>query len=126
MCDAPHYLLDNIFIRFGSKLYRQIVGIPMGTNCAPLVADLFLFCYERDFMLSLSDNNQADIIEAFNSTSRYLDELHNIDNPYSEQMVGQIYPTELQLNKANSSDTEASFLDLNLSITNGIVSSKNL
>ena len=124
MCDALHYLLDNIFIRFGSKLYRQIVGIPMGTNCAPLVADLFLFCYERDFMLSLSDNNQADIIEAFNSTSRYLDDLLNIDNPYFEQMVGQIYPTELQLNKVNSSDTEAPFLDLNLSITNGIVSSK--
>ena len=74
MCDELHYLLDNIFIRFGSELYRQIVGIPMGTNCAPLVVDLFLFCYERDFMLSLSDNNQADIIEAFNSTSRYLDD----------------------------------------------------
>ena len=106
------------------KLYRQIVGIPMGTNYAPLVADLFLFCYERDFMLSLSDNYQTDIIEAFNSTSRYLDDLLNIDNPYFEQMVGQIYPTELQLNKANSSDTKAPFLDLNLSITNGIVSSK--
>ena len=74
MCDALHYLLDNIFIRFGSKFYRQIVGIPMGTNCAPLVADLFLLCYERDFKLSLSDNNQADIIEAFNSTYRYLDD----------------------------------------------------
>ena len=96
MCDALHYLLDNIFISFGSKLYRQIVRIPMGTNCAPLVADLFLFCYERDFMLSLSDNNQVDIIEAFNSTSRYLDDLLNIDNPYFEHMVGQIYPTELQ------------------------------
>ena len=66
MCDALHYLLDNILIRFGSKLYRQIVGIPMGTNCAPRDADLFLFCYERDFMMSLSDNNQTDIIEAFN------------------------------------------------------------
>ena len=75
-------------------------------------------------MLSLSDNNQADIIEAFNSTSRYLDDLLTIDNPYFEQMVGQIYPTELYLNKANSSDTEAPFSDLNLSITNGIVSSK--
>ena len=64
MCDALHYLLDNIFIRFGSKLYRQIVGIPMGTNCAPLAADLFLFCYERDFMLSLSDINQTGIVEA--------------------------------------------------------------
>ena len=51
----------------------------MGTNCAPLVADLFLFCDERDFVLSLSDNNQTDIIEAFNSTSRYLDDLLNID-----------------------------------------------
>ena len=86
----------------------------MGTNCAPLVADFVLLCYERDFVLFLSDNNQTDIIEAFNSTSRYLDDLLNIVNPYFEQMVGQIYPTELQLNKANSSDTEASFLDLNL------------
>ena len=67
--DALVYLLDNIFIVFGTKLYRQTVGIPMGTNCAPLVADLFLFCYERDFMKSLSRENQADIIEAFNSTS---------------------------------------------------------
>ena len=117
-------MLSIIFIRFGSKLYRQIVGIPMGTNCAPLVADLFLFCYERDCMLSSSDNNQTDIIEAFNSTLRYLDDLLNIDNPYFEQMVGQIYPTELQLNKANSSDTEAPFLDLTMSTTYGIVSSK--
>ena len=96
----------------------------MGTNCAPFVADLFLFYYESDLMLSLSDNNQTDIIEALNSTSRYLDDIFNTDHPYFEQMVGQIYPTELQLNKANSSDTEASFWELNLSITNGKVSSK--
>ena len=83
----------------------------MGTNCAPLVADLFLVCYDRDFMLSLSDNNQTDIVQAFNSTSTYLDYLLNIDNTYLEYMVGQINPTELQLNKANSADTEAPFLD---------------
>ena len=53
---------QTIYIRFGSKLYRQIVGIPMGTNCAPLVADLFLFCYERDFMLSLSEDNQSGVM----------------------------------------------------------------
>ena len=80
MCDALHYRLDNILIRFGSKLYRQIVGIPIGTYCETLVAELFLFCYERDFMLSLSGNNQTDIIEAFNSTSRYLDDLLNTNN----------------------------------------------
>ena len=100
------------------------VGILIGTNCAPLVADLFLFCYERDFMKDLSSDNQADVIKAFNSTSRYLDDLLNIDNPYFEGMVNQIYPSELQLNKANTSDTEAPFLDLHLSISIGFVSSK--
>ena len=57
-CDALTFLLDNIFIQFGTMLYRQESGIPMGTNCAPLVADLFLFCYERDFMMSLSDDKK--------------------------------------------------------------------
>ena len=124
VCEALIYLLDNIYIRFGTKLYRQIVGIPMGTNCAPLIADLFLFCYERDFMTSLSGVKQAEIIEAFKSTSRYLDDLLNIDNPYFEGIVNRIYPPELQLNKANTSDTEAPFLDLHLSISNGFISSK--
>ena len=83
----------------------------MGTNCATLGADLFLFYYERHFMfnLSLSDNNQADVIEAFNSTPRYLEDLLKTDHPCFEQMVSQIYPTELQLNKSNSFDTEAVF-----------------
>ena len=124
VCDALTFLLDNIFIRFGTKLYRQVVGIPMGTNCAPLVADLFLFCYERDFMMSLSDDKQADVFDAFNTTSRYLDDILNINNVYFVNMVSQIYPSELQLNKANASDTEAAFLDLHLSISNGIVSTK--
>ena len=124
VCDALSFLLDNIYIRFGTKLYRQIVGIPMGTNCAPLVADLFLFCYERDFMKDISSDSQADVIKAFNSTSRYLDYLLNIDNPYFEGMVNKIYSSEFQLNKANTSDTEALFLDFYLSISNGFVSSK--
>ena len=63
----------------------------MGTNCAPLVADLFLFCYERDFMMSLSVGNQSIIIEAFSSTSRYLDDLLNIDNTYFDGLISQIY-----------------------------------
>ena len=67
----------------------------MGTNCAPLVADLFLFSYERDFMLSLS--------------IRYLDDLLNIDNTLFDSMVNHIYPSELQLNKANVSETEVFF-----------------
>ena len=75
-------------------------------------------------MTSLSDVKQGEIIEAFKSTSRYLDDLLDIDNPYFEGMVNRIYPSELQLNKANTFDTEAPFLDLHLSVSNGFVSSK--
>ena len=89
----------------------------MGTDSAPLVADLFLFYYERDFMTSLSYDNHSDIIETLNSASRYLDDLLYIDNPYFEGMsTRQMYPPELQMNppelqmnKANTSDTEAPF-----------------
>ena len=96
----------------------------MGTNSARLVADLFLLCYERDFMLFLSEDNQSDVIEAFNSTFRYLDNLLNIDNNFFESMINRIYLTELQLNIANVSDNEASFLDLHLSISDGFVKTK--
>ena len=64
----------------------------MGTNCAPLIADLFSLCYERFFMMSLSDDTQAEVIEAFNSTSRYLDDLLNVDSPYFGGMISQICP----------------------------------
>ena len=63
VCNALTFL-DNNFIRFGTKLYRQVDGISMGTNCAPLVADVFFFCYERDFIRSLSADKQADVIDA--------------------------------------------------------------
>ena len=75
-------------------------------------------------MMSLSDDKQADVIDAFNTTSRYLDDILNINNVYFDNMVSQIYPSELQLNKANTSDTEAAFLDSHLSISNDIVSTK--
>ena len=75
-------------------------------------------------MLSRPEDNQSDVIEAFNSTSRYLEDLLNIDNNFFDSMVNRIYPSELQLNKANVSDTEASFLDLHLSISDGFAKTK--
>ena len=115
------YLPDNIYIRFGSKLYRQNVGIPMGTNCAPSL--LICFCSAMRGTSS-QKTKRYDLIDAFNSTSRYLDNLLNIDNINFEHMVHRIYPAELQLNNANASDTDAAFLDLNVSIHNDIVSAK--
>ena len=95
----------------------------MGASCSPLVADLFLFCCGRGFILSLSGSGRTDIIEAFNSTSRCLGDLLGVGNPYFEQVVGQICPAGLRLVGANSSDAEAPFF-LNLSVANGIVSSR--
>ena len=77
----------------------------MGSNCAPLVADSFRSCYEKDFIKSLSRQNHAGIIEAFNFIK--IGDLLNIDNIYFDQMVERIYHTELQLNKTIPSDTEA-------------------
>ena len=75
-------------------------------------------------MISLSDDKQADIIDAFNTAFRYFDDILNINDVYFDNRISQIYPSELQLNKANASDTEAAFFDLHLSISNDIFSTK--
>ena len=94
----------------------------MGTNCAPLLLTCFCSAMRGK---SFTKEKRYYLIDAFNSTSRYLDDLLNIDNIHFEHMVHRIYPAELQLNKANASDTEAAFLDLNLLIHN-TVSTKNI
>ena len=83
----PNNLICLILILMGPSYTDKLLEF----RCAPLVADLFLYCYERDFMDSLNQDNQADVIEALNSTSRYLDDFLNNDNPYFEGMVNQIY-----------------------------------
>ena len=85
-------------------VYQQILGIPMGTNCALLKADLFLYCYERDFMSNLHKSKQYDLIDMFNDTSRYLDNIFAINNPELQKHIPDIYPMKLQLNKASTSD----------------------
>ena len=98
-------------------VYQQIVGIPMGTNCAPLIADLFLYWYERDFMSDLHKSKYyINLIDIFNDTFRYPDDTFTIDNPESEKYIPDIYPAELQLNKANTSNKETSFLDSNIKV----------
>ena len=83
-------------------VYQQIVGVPMGTNYTPLTADLFLFCSERDFMPNCHKSKEYDLIDLFNDTSPYLDDIFTIDNPAFEKHIPDIYPTGIQLNKAHS------------------------
>lgn len=75
-------------------------------------------------MDSFSYNKGAEIIQALNSTSRYLDDLLNIDHPYFEGMMRWSYPTKHQFNKANASDSEDPFMDFHLSISNGLFHQK--
>ena len=120
VCDALSFLLDNIYIRYGTKIYHSD-SYKLCSSCCRFV----FYSPAKRFNKSLSDDNQPDNIEAFNSmVFRYLDDLLYIDNSYFEGMVNQIYPHELLFNKANSSDTEPLFLDLHLSLSNIYVSSK--
>ena len=102
-----------IFVLDSEPSYTDKLLEFRGVQIAPVIAD-----NRAD---SFSHGNQAVVIKAYNSTSRYLDDLLNIDNPYFEGMVEQIYPPELKLNKANTIETEAPFLDLHLSIANGFL-----
>ena len=94
----------------------QKEGNPMCTNCAPLRANLILYCYEGDFMSSLHKSKQYDLINMFNDTTQYLDDIFTIDYPKFEKHIPDIYPTELQLKKANTSDKETYFLDININL----------
>ena len=108
------YLIDNIFIRFSEVVFRQTVCIPMGTIIVLLLLQAFLYSYENGFMFGISHDMQSDVIDSFNDTSWYMDDIFNIDNPFFAWMVSAIYPPELTFNKANESDTVVSFLDLSI------------
>ena len=82
--------MDNRYLQFDGMVYQQIVGIPMGTNCAPLIANLFLYCYERYFMSNLQKSKRFDLIDKFNDTSRYLDDILTIDNPAFAEHIPDI------------------------------------
>ena len=85
---------------------------------------MILILYKEDATIECKKSNQSEVIDVFNSTSWYLDDLLNIDNIFFGSMINHVDPSELQLNKANISDTEASFLDLHLSVLDGFVKTK--
>ena len=110
------FLVDNIFVVFSGKVFQQIVGIPMGTNCAPLLADIFLYSYEAEFIQSLFSAGKKRLASQFNFTYRYIDDVLSINNPDFENYLGQMYPPELEIKDTTESNTSASYLDLLLSI----------
>ena len=110
------FLVDNIFVVFAGKVFQQTVGIPMGTNCAPLLADIFLYSWKADFIQSLLSTGKKHLASRFNLTYRYIDDVLFINNPEFENYLGQMYPAELESKDTKESTTSASYLDLLLSI----------
>ena len=110
------FLVDNIFVVFAGKVFQQIIGIPMGTNCAPLLADIFLYSYEAEFIQSLLSAGKKRLASQFNFTYRYIDDVLSINNSDFENYLGQMYPPELAIKDTTESNTSASYLDLLLSI----------
>ena len=110
------FLVDNIFVAFGGKVFQQIVGIPMGTNCAPPLAEIFLYSYEADFIQSLLSTGKKKLTSQFNFTYRYIDNVLSNNNPDFENYLGQMYPAELEIKNTTESNTSAFYLDLLLSI----------
>ena len=91
------FLVNNIFVVFAGKVFQQTVGTPMGTNCAPLLADIFLYSCEADFIQSLLSTGKKHLASPFNLTYRYIDDVLSINNPDFENYLGQMYPVELEI-----------------------------
>ena len=130
-CDAPQiysdadgikmleYLIDNIFVEFGGRIFQQTIGKPMGTNCAPLLADLFLHLYEAEFVQSLLKAGKKHLAQQFNFTYRYVDEVLPLKNTKFAEYLEFIYPRELEIKETTETAASSSNLDCYLYIDSG-------
>ena len=102
--------MDNIYVRFGGQIFRQMVGIPMGTNCAPLLADLFLYSYENEFLDKLIKEDKRKL--ARNLSYSYIDDLISFNNKRFKEFISDIYSKKLITSETTESTSIASYSDL--------------
>ena len=105
------FLVDNIYVRFGGQLFRQMVGIPLGTNCDPLLADLFLYSYEN-FLYKLIKEGKRKLARKFNLSYRYVDDFISFNNKRFKEFISDICPKELTISETTESTSVASYYDL--------------
>jgi hypothetical protein len=108
------FLIDNIFVSFGGTLFQQVVGIPLGTNCAPLLDDLFLYSYESEILQKLVKDKKIHEARAYNFSYRYIDDVLSINNSRFAEFLPLIYPPELEAKETTDTASSAFFLDLYL------------
>ena len=115
------YLIDNIFVEYGGRIFQQTISIPMGTNCAPLLADLFSYSYEAELVQSLLKAGKKHLAQRFKFTYRYIDDVLSLKNTkfaeYSEYLEF-IYPRELEIKESTKTAASSSYLDCYLYIDN--------
>ena len=117
--DLVSFLVSNTFLVSGSMIRRQKLGIPMGTNCAPVLANLYLYVHESEFIDKLHKTSAAKARQ-FHLTFRFIDDLLSLDNPNWDEAItrtadnGGLYPDELALSDTSISDEEANFLGMHI------------
>ena len=99
ICRMVEFLIDNIFVKFGGCLFHQVIGIPMGMNCVPLLADLFLYSYESEFLNNMIRGGHRKLARSFNLCYRYIDDLIVFNNKKFGDYVKEIYPSRLTVEK---------------------------
>ena len=110
------WLINNIYDVCGDSLFRQVIGIPMGTDCAPFLANLYLYSYEYQWLIKKYENKEFDILRKFNYCFRYIDDLLCINNDqFMDSVMKEIYPKELSLTSDNAV-LKAHYLNLDLYI----------
>ena len=111
-----NFLIDNIFVECGGEIFQQVICIPMGTNCAPLLADIFLNSYEAEFIQTLIKSGKRHLAKSFNFTHRYIDDVCSLNNHKFSDYVYDIYPVGLEIKETTDNKYHSSFLDLLLEI----------
>ena len=111
ICKMTEFLVDNTYVRFGGQLFQQMVGIPMGTNCAPLLADLCLYSYENEFLDKLKESRRK-LARKFNLSYCYIDDLISFNNKRFKEFISDIYRKELRISETTECTPLASYLDL--------------
>ena len=118
-----YFLINHIFVLFGGRMFQQTIDIPVGTNCAPLLTDLFLHAYEADFIQGLLKYKDRELAHTFNSSFRYIDDVLSLNNSRFGDYLHHIYPNELKVKDTADTQKSASYvyiyLDLHLEIDNG-------
>ena len=99
ICKMTDILVNNIYVRLGVQLFQQMVGIPIGTNCVPLLADLFLYSHENEFLDKLIKEGRRKLARKFNLSYHYTDDIISFNNKRFKEFISDIYPKELTVSE---------------------------